>query len=199
MTTYTLTELFSKRAEIAGQIVQAEKQARQLRADLAHVEATIRILRPGTELPKIVPKRVEFRPRYFKRGQLTRLIRDHLREHAGEAVAVADIMPAAVGDRNLNSAEYRRVEFRPRYFKRGQLTRLIRDHLREHAGQPVAVADIMPAAVGDRNLNSVEYRRVEIVVYEALKKLTKRGTVRQTGQGPKLARWTLAPREAERI
>jgi hypothetical protein len=119
----------NKRAEIAGQIVQGEKQVRQLRADLAHVEAMIRILRPGTELPKIVPKRVKFRPRYFKRGQLTRLTRDHLRDHAGEAVAVADIMPAAVGDRNLHSAEY---------------------------------------------------RRVEIVVYEAPKKLAKRGTVRQT-------------------
>jgi hypothetical protein len=114
---------------------------RQLRADLAHVEATIRILRPGTELPKIVPRRVEFRPRYFKRGQLTRLIRDHLREHAGEAVGVADIMPAAVGDRTLNSAEY---------------------------------------------------RRVEIVVYEALKKLAKRGIVLQSGQGAKMARWRLS-------
>jgi hypothetical protein len=141
MTTYTVKELFDKRAEIAGQIVQAEKQVRQLRADLAHVEATIRILRPGTELPKIVPRRVEFRPRYFKRGQLTRLIRDYLRDHAGEAVAVAEIMPAAIGDRNLNSAEY---------------------------------------------------RRVEIVVYEALKKLAKRGTVRQDGIGPKVARWRLA-------
>ena len=141
MTTYTLTELFSKRAEIAGLIVQAEKQVRQLRADLAHVEATIRILRPGTELPKIVPKRVEFRPRYFKRGQLTRLIRDHLREHAGDAVAVADIMPAAVGERNLNTAEY---------------------------------------------------KAVQVVVYQALHKLAKRGTVRQTGTGAKLARWRLA-------
>jgi hypothetical protein len=140
MTTYTLTELFNKRAEIAGQIIQADKLAKQLRADLAHVEATIRILRPGTELPKIVPKRVEFRPRYFKRGQLTRLIRDHLRDHAG---------------------------------------------------LPVAVADIMPAAVGDRNLNSAEYRRVEIVVYEALRKLTKRGTVQQTKQGSKIARFRL--------
>jgi hypothetical protein len=78
--------LCDKRAEIAGQIVQAETPARQLRADLAHVEATIRILRPGTELPKIVPKQVEFRPRYFKRGQLTRLIRDHLREQGFFAV-----------------------------------------------------------------------------------------------------------------
>src|SRR5712691_263318 len=141
MTTYTLTELFSKRAEIAGLIVQAEKQARQLRADLTHVEATIRILRPGTELPKIVPRRVEFRPRYFKRGQLTRLIRDHMREHAGEAVAVADIMPAAVGERNLNTAEY---------------------------------------------------KAVQVCVYQAIAKLAKRGTVRQTGQGAKAARWRLA-------
>jgi hypothetical protein len=141
MTTYTLTELFQKRAELAGLIVQAEKQARQLREDLAHVEATIRILRPGIELPKVVPRRVEFRPRYFKRGQLTRLILDFMRGHAGE---------------------------------------------------PVAVADIMPAAVGDRNLNSAEYRRVEIVTYEALHKLAKRGTVQQTGQGARAARWRLA-------
>jgi hypothetical protein len=83
MTTFAIAELFDKRAELAGQIVQAEKQARQLRADLAHVEAAIRVLRPGIELPKVVPRRVEFRPRYFKRGQLTRLILDYMRSHAG--------------------------------------------------------------------------------------------------------------------
>jgi hypothetical protein len=141
MTTFALAELFDKRAELAGQIVQIEKQARQLRADLAHVEAAIRVLRPGTELPKIVPRRVEFRPRYFKRGQLTRLILDFMRDHAGETVAVADIMPTAVGDRNLNSAEH---------------------------------------------------RRVEVVTYEALHKLATRGTVRQTGQGAAGARFILS-------
>jgi hypothetical protein len=141
MTTYTLSELFNKRAEIAGQIVQTEKQVRQLRADLVHVEATIRILRPGTELPKIVPTRVEFRPRYFKRGQLTRLILDFMRPHAGETVAVADIMPTVVGDRSLNS---------------------------------------------------VEYRRVEVVTYEALRRLAKRGNAQQTGQGAKTARFLIS-------
>ena len=140
MTTFALAELFDKRAELAGQIVQAEKQARQLRADLAHVEAAIRVLRPGIDLPKVVPRRVEFRPRYFKRGQLTRLILDYLRDHSGEAVAVADIMPTAVSDRNLNSAEY---------------------------------------------------RRVEVVTYEALKKLAKRGTVQQSGQGAKTAQFRM--------
>jgi hypothetical protein len=35
----------------------------------------------------------------------------------------------------------------------------------------------------------------KIVVYEALKKLAKRGTVRQTGQGQKVARWALVVQE----
>ena len=109
MTTFALAELIDKRAELAGEIIQAEKRARELRADLAHVEATIRILRPGIELGKVVPRRVEFRPRYFKRGALAKLILDYMREHAGETIAVADIMPAAIGDRSLNPAEHRRV------------------------------------------------------------------------------------------
>lgn len=109
MTTYTLTELHDKRAELAGLIIQADKQAREYRADLAHVEATIRILRPGIELPKIVPKRVEFRPRHFARGVLARLILDYMRDHAGETVAVAGILPLAIGDRSLNTAERNRV------------------------------------------------------------------------------------------
>src|SRR3954452_3831697 len=102
MTTYTLTELHDKRAELAGEIIQAEKRARELRADLAHVEAAIRILRPGEGLPKVVPRRVEFRPRYFRRGALAKLILDYMREHAGEAVAVADMMPLVAVDRTLN-------------------------------------------------------------------------------------------------
>jgi hypothetical protein len=141
MTSYTLTELFDKRSELAGLIVQAEKQARQLREDLAHVEATIRILRPGIELPKIVPKRVEFRPRYFKRGALARLILDYMRDHAGAEVAVADIMPLAIGDRTLNTAEYQRV------------------------------------AVG---------------AYEALRRMERKRLVTRTGEGWKAARWRLA-------
>jgi hypothetical protein len=109
MTTYTLTELFDKRSELAGLIIQAEQQARALRADLAHVEATIRILRPGIDLPKIVPRRVQYRPRYFKRGQLTRLILDYIREHEGTVMTVADIMPLVLADRVLSHAERLRI------------------------------------------------------------------------------------------
>lgn len=140
MTTYTLTELHEKRAELAGEIIQLEKRARDLRADLAHVEATIRILRPGVELGKVVPRRVEYRPRYFKRGELAKLILDYMRQHASESVAVADILPVAIGDRALDPAEYQRV------------------------------------AVG---------------VYEALKRSARKGLVSRTGEGWHAARWRL--------
>jgi hypothetical protein len=140
MTTYTLTELHEKRAELAGEIIQLEKRARELRADLAHVEATIRILRPGVELGKVVPRRIEYRPRYFKRGELAKLILDYMRQHAGETIAVADILPAAIGDRTLNPTEHERV------------------------------------AVG---------------IYEALRRAEKKRLVTRAGEGWKTARWRL--------
>jgi hypothetical protein len=141
MTVFTINELFAKRSELAGQILHMEKQVRQLREDLAHVEATIRILRPGIDMPKIIPKRVEYRPRHFKRGQLTRLILDYLRDHPGV---------------------------------------------------DVSVADITPFAVGDRVVTSVEHQRVAVIVYQCLHKLAKRGTAIQTSAGVKGARWRLA-------
>jgi hypothetical protein len=141
MTTYTLTELYDKRAELAGLILQAEKQARDLRADLAHVEATIRILRPGTELPKIVPKRVEYRPRYFKRGQLTRLCLDFIRDRAGE---------------------------------------------------PFAVADIMPLAIGGRELSARDQEILRVTIHQALHKIAKRGTIERVAGAGRIVRWKLA-------
>jgi len=142
MTTYTLTELFDKRAELAGEILQAEKRARELRADLAHVEATIRILRPGIELPKVVPKRVEYRPRHFKRGELTRLCLDYIREHANA---------------------------------------------------PITVADILPLAIGDRTLTARDQEIFRVTVHQALHKIAKRGTIERIGPVGRVVRWTLAP------
>jgi hypothetical protein len=59
--------------------------------------------------------------------------------------------------------------------------------MRQNASRAIAVAEIMPTALGDRNLTVAEYRRVEVVVYEALRKLAKRGTLRQERTGTKSA------------
>jgi hypothetical protein len=68
MTTYTLTELFDKRAICRRN--RASREARQgTEGRSGACRATIHILRPGIELLKIVPKRTEYRPRYSKRGR----------------------------------------------------------------------------------------------------------------------------------
>lgn len=64
--------------------------------------------------------------------------------------------------------------------------------MRQHADELIAVPDIMPAAIGDRRLNSAERRKIEAAVYQALHKLAKRGTLRRDGQGAKTARFRLA-------
>ena len=101
MTTFALAELIDKRAELAGEIIQAEKRVRELRADLGSRGGSHSHLRPGIELGKVVPRRIEFHPRYFKRGTLAKLILDYMRQHAGETVAVIHILPAAIGDHSL--------------------------------------------------------------------------------------------------
>jgi hypothetical protein len=109
MTTHTVVELFEKRNELAGQVIQAEKLARQLRADMASIESAIKVMRPGTELPKLIPRRIEFRPRHFAKGELTRLILNHLREHPDAPVAVDDIATDATVDRTLTRHEHYRL------------------------------------------------------------------------------------------
>ena len=109
MTVYTLKQLHDKRAKLSREIIQLEERTRALRADLVHVEATIRFLWPDEQLPTIVPRRVERRPRHFKRGALAKLILDYMREHVGEAVAVVDIMPIATTGRQLSAADYQRA------------------------------------------------------------------------------------------
>jgi hypothetical protein len=50
----------------------------------------------------VVPRRVKFRPRYFERGELTRLALNFIREHAGQTVApnrIARRFVLSAGDR----------------------------------------------------------------------------------------------------
>jgi len=139
MTTYTRKELHDRRAKLIGEITQLEKRARELQNKLAYIEASICILWPGEELPKVV----------LHRGK------------------------------------------RPHHFKRGHLSRLVSEFMRDHAGQAVTVADIMLIVIGDQSLTTAEYRNIEVVVYKALKRLAKRGAVNQVGTRVKGARFTL--------
>ena len=55
--THVVSALVDKRAEIAGQITRFEQQLGQFRADLTHVDATIRLFAPDLE-PGTIPAKV---------------------------------------------------------------------------------------------------------------------------------------------
>jgi hypothetical protein len=53
---HCLSGLVAKRAELAGEIGLAEERLDQLRADILHLDAAIRIIDPGYHTDAIVPK-----------------------------------------------------------------------------------------------------------------------------------------------
>jgi len=83
MTDYMITGLVKKRANLAGEIDRTQETLAQLVQDLAHVDATLRIVAPDMAVEAIKPK--AFRPPadWSKRGQMTRMVLDILRTARG--------------------------------------------------------------------------------------------------------------------
>jgi hypothetical protein len=75
--TFVISGLIAKRAELSGDIIEAEKRIARLRADLDCLDATIRLFDP-----KIAPKAI--RPRVKRTATLP-----HGRTHASDAVGAA--------------------------------------------------------------------------------------------------------------
>ena len=80
MSDLAVSALFRKRAELAGEIIAHETALDQLRADLAHLDAAIRIMCPDAE-PELIRPRKPSRKGcdWFGRQELPRLILAGLR------------------------------------------------------------------------------------------------------------------------
>lgn len=76
---YALSALKHKRASIASEIVQLERQLRHRKDMLVHVDATLRLLDPSIEVGAIRPKRPPQRIKLFRQGELGRMILNALR------------------------------------------------------------------------------------------------------------------------
>jgi hypothetical protein len=72
-----------KRAEIGGHIHDLEKRIARQRANLANLDATIKLFSPGTNPDAIPAKRPYRRTRYFAHNELSRLTQDALRTAPG--------------------------------------------------------------------------------------------------------------------
>src|SRR6202046_1502015 len=77
---HVIGALRNKRAELAGILRQLEQQLVQQRANLAHVDATMRLFDPDIRPNDIRPKLPRERNAWFRQGECLRLIYDELRE-----------------------------------------------------------------------------------------------------------------------
>jgi hypothetical protein len=96
-----MNALVAKRAEILFEIAEAEKRIERLQAELAHLDAVLRIFRPNFKAEGLpVRHRRPTKSPYFRHGELTQRIFDALRER-GE-IASADVAVQAMHDKGLD-------------------------------------------------------------------------------------------------
>jgi hypothetical protein len=80
---HVISALRLKRAEISSHIHDLEKRIARQRANLANLDATIKLFSPGMNPDAIPPKRAYRRTRYFAHNELSRLTQDALRTASG--------------------------------------------------------------------------------------------------------------------
>jgi hypothetical protein len=79
---HVISALSNKRSELAGIVSQLERQLAQQQANLAHLDATMRLFDPDIRPNRIRPKQQRARSVWFRPGECLRLIHDELREAA---------------------------------------------------------------------------------------------------------------------
>jgi len=104
---YVVTRLRDKRAELGGIIVDLEKRIVRHRAELAHLDAVLKMLAPELEPDRIWPKAARQRNAWFLRhGEGTRKVFDKLRT-SDQALTAREIAEQLISDGKLDAADPR--------------------------------------------------------------------------------------------
>jgi hypothetical protein len=101
---HVVSALVDKRAELAGQIVRVEQQLGQFRADLVHIDATIRLFAPDLVPETIQPKVIRQRDGWFEPREVKRRVLDTLRRSA-QPMAAPGLVRAVMSERGLDPAD----------------------------------------------------------------------------------------------
>jgi hypothetical protein len=99
--THVISALRAKRAEVSGYIHDMGNKVKRMRANIAHVDATIRVFAPDLNRNSVPPKRRCRRSRYFAKGELSRRCLDMLRAANGLPIATGEIAKAAMADKGM--------------------------------------------------------------------------------------------------
>ncbi|MEX0851813.1 MAG: hypothetical protein WD036_00805 [Bauldia sp.] len=106
MDTFVLSGLVKKRAQLAGDIENAQTDLQRMIRDLENLHATIRLFDADYDIPAIKPK--SFRPpdNWSKRGEMTRIILNVLRQ-ASEPLTTRDVAFQVMAERALDTGDVR--------------------------------------------------------------------------------------------
>lgn len=121
-------------AELGGKIKDNERDAQRLRADMVHVEAVLKILRPELDTRRIAVKR-RYNPNpLFKRGHVFRGVLDLLRK-AEAPMTVDEIVVALFRSKGVEE---------PTRDQRRHLYGAVNSSLRGNEGKSVAALEGRP-------------------------------------------------------
>jgi len=87
---HVISALRSKRAELSGELIDAEQRIVQLRSDIASLDGAIRVFDPSAAPDKIRPILRRKKPTLIPRGRCSRAVLDTLRD-ANAALTVREI------------------------------------------------------------------------------------------------------------
>lgn len=133
MTDYGLHSLIRKRAELAGDLERSETAVRQLKIDLAHIDATILLFDPSTDLAKIKPKPL---PAYLgaNKGGVAHIIFGLLRT-AGRPCTAREIALHVMAERGIDTKDKKLTDMMAartastlRHYRDRGLLRAVRTH-----------------------------------------------------------------------
>lgn len=96
--------LRNKRAAITGEIAMHDREIDRLRADLVHLDATLRLFDPDTD-PGGIPalRRYPRRTEWFARGEVTRRVYEALR--ASEIICPREIAKEAMAEKGVSETD----------------------------------------------------------------------------------------------
>lgn len=102
---HVVTGLIERRRELAGVIDDMQRRLDQYRADLTHIDGTLRVLATDLDPDTIRPKRIYRRNRYFARNELSRLCLGVLRTAAGELLSTDDIVGRVITAKGFDAGD----------------------------------------------------------------------------------------------
>jgi len=105
-TSHAISALTDKRAELAGAILDLERQLRIRRAELMHLDATLRLLDPSLEPRSIRAKHLMAdRSGYFALGEISQRCMDGLREGGENGICPMELASRAMAEKNIDPGD----------------------------------------------------------------------------------------------